>query len=152
MRDELGVQWISPGEELDVKGRGDVVGRWASVQQRATEKVHGHEQLLLRPHADFARGDAHGLTGGIERCRDLTHDSGAGWVLDVDDEDARMRMRAGIQAGRCLTRITDSAPARAIPYDCPRTGNVCRSRLPRSFRVRKVGFGRPVGHFLLCLE
>jgi len=53
------------------------------------------------------------LTGRIERCGDLTSDGGAGWVTDVDDEDARMRMRAGIQAV-CPARVTNPATTRAV--------------------------------------
>ena len=53
------------------------------------------------------------LTGRIERCGDLTHHGGTGWVIDVDDEDARMRMRARIQAV-CPARVTNPATTRAV--------------------------------------
>ena len=73
--------------------------------------IRAHAPLQEGSKAHFA--DFFRLTGRIERCGDLTSDGGAGWVTDVDDEDARVRMRARIQAV-CPARVTKPATTRAV--------------------------------------
>src|SRR5215469_3755390 len=94
--------------ELDVERKGGVVARRAGVNDGTTAEVHDHQQLVLRPDAQLTRGDAY---IALERGADLSNDGRIRRVLDIEDQDARMRVRA-VRARPA--RIADSTGAGTI--------------------------------------
>ena len=106
--DELWMDWVLQAEELDVERKGGVVPRRAGVNDGAAAEVHNHQQFVLRQDAQFTRGDTH---VALERGADLSNDGRIRRVLDIEDQDARMWVRAVCARP---ARIADSTGAGTI--------------------------------------
>src|SRR5262249_50952588 len=101
-RDQLRMHRIREAEELEVERKRRVVPARAGVEKATAAEGHLDQQLLLRPDAQFARGDADRLTGGVRNSdarRNLADHSRFGRILNVDDLDPRTYVRT------CAVRI-----------------------------------------------
>src|SRR5215831_6799340 len=65
---------------------------------------------------EFARSDTHGLARRVQWSGDLAHHRGVGRVADVENQNARMHVRAGIQAivGVSSTRVVEPTTTGAV--------------------------------------
>ena len=106
--DELWMDGVFQAVELDVERKGGVVPSRASVNDGTAAEVHDHQQLVLWQDAQFARGDA---DIALQRRPDFTNDGRIRRILDVDDQHARMRVRA---VCAWSARIADPTGTRAI--------------------------------------
>src|SRR5215471_12030831 len=107
-REETWMHGIAQVVELDVEGKGRIISPWAGVNDGTTPEVHDHEQLLLRPYPQFARGDAN---VAFQWWPDFADDCWVRRVGNVYNQHARVRMRT---IGARTARIPDPAGARSV--------------------------------------
>src|SRR5262249_40210736 len=107
---------VLQAEEFNVEWRGGIVRAWAGMDHRAVAEIHGDQQLCARPDTEFARSDTDRLARRVQRCRNFAHYRRVGRVVYVENQDARMHVRASIQAKVRIssTRITKPATTGAI--------------------------------------
>src|ERR1700687_2700529 len=96
MRYETRVVRIGQVEKRKVEGKLRIGPGLTGMDHVAAPEVHDDQQLLVGPDPQLARRDA-----DIARVRlaDLADDFRARGILDIEDQDSWVRMRAGIPGG-----------------------------------------------------